>query len=345
MFHYCQSDNCAVEFRANTAPCGSRFRCDFKMAERPFGVFIIGESRLGKGVYDAVSREPGFKVTGVMSAPDDPIRNIAREAGIGSFGYIKRADAQFPDTLRGLGTDLVVLADTRATIPQPILEAGSVGYAVQGHNSLLGEFRGQSAANWPIYLGRLRSGFSIFGVTEELDGGDVAEQIMVPIGENDTAAGYYIGKIVPRTIGATIGVARLVADGTVVFVPQWALPYERTKAFEGRFEKEDGRVDFRNPSGQVHNEIRASDPTPAASAVVNGIPVDFFDSRIGEKTNAEPGTLVRIDVKLAAIATGDGLTVNLGRLRVADTVDKVPAHEFLMANGIGVGDRFQKITV
>ena len=81
--------------------------------------------------------------------------------------------------------DLIVLAGFMR-IMSPVFVAHYHGRLINIHPSLLPKYRGLDTHRRALKAGDTEAGATVHWVTEELDGGDIIDQIRVPIEPNDT---------------------------------------------------------------------------------------------------------------------------------------------------------------
>jgi phosphoribosylglycinamide formyltransferase 1 len=81
--------------------------------------------------------------------------------------------------------DLIVLAGFMR-IMSPVFVAHYHGRLINIHPSLLPKYRGLDTHRRALEAGDTEAGATVHWVTEELDGGDIIDQIRVPIEPNDT---------------------------------------------------------------------------------------------------------------------------------------------------------------
>ncbi len=113
--------------------------------------------------------------------------------------------------------------------------------------------------------------------------------------------------------------------------------------YEAPWEGDLARIDWKQPSGQVHNLIRGSDRQPGAWITFGGATVKRYGSRVVDGSGAS-GTVAAVAAERAADA---GLTIccEVGAVRVdpvmPEGATRGPAHECTAANGVVVGDVFE----
>ena len=242
-------------------------------------VAIIGQQAFGKAVLDAFL-ERGDTVAGVFVAPDapgsrpDPLRAGAEEKSVPVFAVERYGAAEAIEALRGLNADIGIMAYVTAFVPQSFVRLPRHG-TIQFHPSLLPLHRGPSSINWPIILGRSRTGLSIFRPVEGLDEGPVLLQKEVAIGPDDTLGSVYFDRIFPLGVAALLEAADLVVAGKAVERGQ----DESQATYEGWVRDEESRINWANHIDITYNLIRGCNPAPGAWTTIDGRRLYLFDAR------------------------------------------------------------------
>ena len=116
----------------------------------------------------------------------------ARDANIATEALSHRAFSTREDFDRAViqrvstwQPDLIVLAGFMR-IMSPVFVAHYHGRLINIHPSLLPKYRGLDTHRRALEAGDTEAGATVHWVTEELDGGDIIDQIRVPIEPNDT---------------------------------------------------------------------------------------------------------------------------------------------------------------
>ena len=237
---------------------------------------IIGQQAFGKAVLEKFTAA-GHDVAGVFCPPSnghaDQLGCAGEEAGIPVFRMRSYAIPEARSAICDLAADIAVMAYVTAFAPQSFLSVPVYG-SIQFHPSLLPEHRGPSSINWPIILGKKRTGFTIFRPVDGLDEGPVLYQEEVPIGPDDTLGSVYFDRIFPRGVDALLRVAEEVVAGRAEEQPQGPVG-----SYEGWVGMGGARIDWSKPVDQVYNLIRGCNPSPGAWTRVNGETLRIYDAR------------------------------------------------------------------
>jgi methionyl-tRNA formyltransferase len=219
-------------------------------------------------------------------------------------------------------------------VPQPVLDAPKLG-TFQYHPSLLPAHRGPSSINWPIAMGKTRTGLTIFWPNEGLDEGPILIQKTAEIGPDESLGDVYFKKLFPMGVDAMLEGLELVRAGV-------KLKHAQNLAdgsYESWFKKDIAELDWSKPAADLYNIIRAANPAPGAWGTIKGNKVDVFDSAKVEGSGA-PGAILSIDDQGMTIAASGG-AILAKRVRGADG-KKVAAAEWAKAAGVKAGDTFDK---
>jgi methionyl-tRNA formyltransferase len=240
---------------------------------------IIGQQAFGKAVLDTFI-EHGHTVAGVFApvttpgSKPDPIATAAQEKGLPTVPTASYSAAETIETLRRLSVDLAVMAYVLQFVPQAFCQVPRLG-TIQFHPSLLPQHRGPSSINWPIILGKTRTGLSIFRPVDGLDEGPVILQREVEIGPDDTVGSVYFDKIFPLGVAALVEAAELVFDGEA----DERVQDESAASYEGWVREAESRINWANSVHVVYDLIRGCNPAPGAWSLVGGRRLHIFDSR------------------------------------------------------------------
>jgi methionyl-tRNA formyltransferase len=217
-------------------------------------------------------------------------------------------------------------------VPQPVLEAPKLG-TFQYHPSLLPAHRGPSSINWPIAMGKTRTGLTIFWPNEGLDEGPILIQKSVEIGPDETLGDVYFKKLFPMGVDAMIEGLELVRAGAMLRHAQNLAD----GSYESWFKKDLTEIDWSKPVADVYNMIRAANPAPGAWSTIKGQKVDIFDS--AKTTGAgKPGEILSATEQGLTIAAQGG-AILAKRVRGSDG-KKIAAADFAKSAGLKTGDTF-----
>jgi methionyl-tRNA formyltransferase len=297
-------------------------------------LIVHGQQAYGKSVLEAILDKGVDEVVAVYSAPDkegrplDPLKEYALERDLPVYQPESYRNPEVWQQMASHDADLCVMAYVLLFVPEEALNVPKNG-SIQYHPSLLPWHKGPSSINWPIIMGKDKTGLSIFWPDNGLDTGPILLQKEVDIGPDDTLGSIYFDSLYPLGVEAMLESIELVRAGNA---PRQVQDPE-AGSYEGWCRKENVQIDWNRNTEEVYNLIRGANPQPGAWTTFNGNEVRIFDSRKAEASGA-PGSLLSIDDSGAVIATGDG-AIRVMKLR-ADA-GKIPAREYAASAGLEVG--------
>jgi methionyl-tRNA formyltransferase len=214
-------------------------------------------------------------VVGVVCQPDRPrgrglavtapeVKRLAVARGIPVLQPEKVRDAAFPDALRALAPDLIVVAAYGRILPRAVLDLPPYG-CINVHASLLPRHRGAAPVTWAILAGDAVTGVTIMAMNEELDAGDELLTRQTPIRPDDTGGGLTerLSHLGARAIGDAIYGLRA---GTLRPVPQPVVGI----TFAPRIERAQCRLDWQRSAAELERQVRALAPAPSAFTTLDG---------------------------------------------------------------------------
>jgi len=298
-------------------------------------LIVMGQQAFGKDVLAKILDAGVDEVVAVYCEPDredkdpDPIKVFATEQDIPVH---QPADFKSPDALETLASfdaDLMVMAFVNVFVPEAARDTPKMG-SICFHPSLLPLHRGPSAVNWPIIMGRDKSGYSWFYPTDGLDEGDSLLQWECPIEPDDTVINLYFKKIYPSAVDSVLEVCDLFRAGN----PPRIVPDEAQATYERRCTKNHARIDWNKPVKQVYDLIRGTNPAPGAWTTLAGAEVGIFDCAHvpGDGMSGKVMSVGEEGVTMQCV----GGRILLKRVRPKGG-DKQPASEWATANGVEKG--------
>ena len=299
-------------------------------------LIVHGQQAYGKSVLQSIIEKGVDEVIAVYCAPDkegrplDPIKEYALELGLPVHQPASYKNPEVWEQMGNHDADLCVMAYVLLFVPEEALNVPKYG-SIQYHPSLLPWHKGPSSINWPIIMGKEKTGLSIFWPDNGLDTGPILLQKEVDIGPDDTLGSIYFDKLFPLGVEAMLESIELVRDGSAPREVQDS----KDGSYEGWCRKEDVEIDWNKSSDEVYNLIRGANPQPGAWTTYNGNEVRIFDSRMAD-ANGAPGTVLSIDGSGVVIATGVGA---IQVIKVRADAGKVEAADYAAVAGLEVGSR------
>lgn len=300
-------------------------------------IVVHGQQAFGRAVLEKLL-ERGENVVGVFCAPDkegrptDPLKELAVEKGLTVHQPASWKTPEAEALMRSFNPDICIMAYVLLFVPQNVLDVPKHG-TFQYHPSLLPDHRGPSSINWPIAMGKTKTGLTIFWPDEGLDEGPVLLQKHCDIGPDETLGDVYFKKLFPMGVDAMIEALDLVKAGKAPKIKQ-----DLSKgSYESWFKKADAQIHWDKPAGEIYNIIRAANPQPGAWTIVKGQEVSVFDASLDDSAAGAPGEIIAADGETITVAAKKG-GINIKRIR-AGKAPKVSAGEFTRENAVKVGDK------
>ncbi len=266
------------------------------MGTPDFAVPVLSEILTAGHEVAAVYTQPPRPAGRGMSERKSPVHAFADGNGIPVVAPKSLRDEADQRAFSKHRADVGVVVAYGLILPKRVLEAPKHG-CLNLHASALPRWRGAAPIQRAIMAGDAETAATVMRMDVGLDTGPICLEERVPIGP-DMTAGELHDFLAGR--GARL-MARALANlerGTLHSQPQ---PSEGV-TYAAKIGKEEGRIDFRRPAGEVHNHIRGLSPVPGA----------WVDVAKGDKPE-------RIKILRASLAKGQGApgTVLDGHLTIA----------------------------
>jgi methionyl-tRNA formyltransferase len=252
---------------------------------------IVGQGHEVVAVYTRAPKPAGRG----QAERKSPVHKVAEGFGIPVFTPRNLRDEAAQIAFAGHEADVGIVVAYGLILPRPILDAPQFG-CLNLHGSLLPRWRGAAPIQRAVMAGDPKTGVMVMQMDEGLDTGPVAMAEEVTIGP-DTTTGDLHDRL--ARIGADLMARALAAleRGSLEFTPQ----SEDGVTYATKIDKTESRIDWRQPSTEVHNLIRGLSPFPGA----------WFEIEAGGKP-------VRVKALRSTLAPGSGApATHLGNLTIA----------------------------
>lgn len=217
--------------------------------------------------------QEGYKVVGVITAPDKPagrgrkvqesaVKRYALENGLPVLQPVNLKSTAFLEELRELRARLQVVVAFRM-LPQAVWSMPELG-TFNLHASLLPDYRGAAPVNWAIINGETETGVTTFFIDDKIDTGAILLQQKTAISPHDTAGDLH-DTLMGMGAQLVVATVRLITSGK-------AMP--RAQTVSGTLKpapklfKDDCRIHWNEPMHDVYNHIRGLSPFPTAWSVL-----------------------------------------------------------------------------
>ncbi len=234
----------------------------------------------------------------------DRIRTLADSHKARFFEATNVAHPKLNSLWQSAEPDLIFVVSWRYLIPMTIAQRAKLGCIVF-HDSLLPAYRGFAPTNWAIINGESQTGATMFHLVEEMDAGDIIDQIAIPIGPDNT-----INAVMDKVTQAYL----TLLEQNLALLKENKAPQRKQNHSRATYTckrtPEDGEIDWSRSAHDIYNLIRASThPYTGAFTWLNGQKMAVWSARrLGNYRNyigAIPGAI-------AEIRKGEGAVVMAG---------------------------------
>ncbi len=299
--------------------------------------------------------DAGHEVALVLCQPDrpagrgqrvlaPPVKRRALELGLAVGQPARLREEADRQRLREVRADLMLVVAYGLILPRAVLDIPTQG-CINVHASLLPRWRGAAPIQRAIEAGDRETGITIMQMDEGLDTGPMLLREAVPISDQDCG-----GTLHDRlaAVGARLAVAALerLAKGGLRAEPQ----PDQGVSYARKIDRTEALLDWRLDAGSLVNRIRAFDPVPGSTAVLESDSAATLkiwrarvaDARPDDSAGRAPipaGTVLPAPAGVIRVACGHGAIELTELQRPGGT--RQPAATFLRGRPIAPGDRFR----
>ncbi len=282
-------------------------------------IISMGYSNIGHICLEVLidlCRQFSDEIVAVVTHPDShgeqiwfkSVRDLALAHNLPVYTPEDPNDPAFVEFLKGLAPDFLFSCYYRLMLKQPILDIPTMG-ALNLHGSLLPRYRGRCPINWVLVHGEPLTGLTLHYMEAKPDCGDMVAQAQVPINPEDTALSLS-GKMTTAAGELMRQTYPLLRMDLAPRIPQ---DHRRASYFGGRT-PEDGRIDWRQPAGQIYDLIRAvTHPFPGAFTTWQGKKIFIWSGMVAidyKGPELPPGKVyLAPEENLLLIGAGQGVLV------------------------------------
>lgn len=315
----------------------------------PLKLAFAGTPEFARVALQALVEAGGHELVGVWTQPDRPAgRGLRLQAspvkqwaaahglaveqpqGLRLGGRFAEDAAAARASLQAAAPDVMVVAAYGLILPAWVLALPRHG-CLNIHASLLPRWRGAAPIHRAIEAGDPVSGISIMQMDEGLDTGPVLLAEALPIPEDATTGRLHdaLAELGGRLIVEAL--RRLVA-GRLAATPQ---PAEGV-TYAHKVDKAEALVDWALPAAVIERRLRAFDPFPGASTLLDGEPLKLWSGRVVAGSGV-PGTVLAADASGLVVACGDAALCLTELQRPGGR--RQPAAAVLAARAVAPGSR------
>ncbi|HKX43888.1 MAG TPA: methionyl-tRNA formyltransferase [Burkholderiaceae bacterium] len=298
----------------------------------------------------------GFRIPLILTQPDrpagrgmklqaSPVKQFALAHGLPiAQPRSLRLDGKYPDdaaaardALLSAQPDVLIVAAYGLILPPWVLELPRLG-CLNIHASLLPRWRGAAPIHRAIEAGDATTGITIMQMDAGLDTGDMLLVESLAIRADDTTATLHdrLATLGGRLIVEALEIA---ACGGLQRTPQ---PADGI-TYAHKIDKAESPIDWREDAAQIERRLRAFDPFPGASAVLNGETIKCWRGQVATDARAAagaPGRVHAVDEHGIVVACGVSSALRLIELQRPGG-KRLAAKVFLQAGAPQVGEHFE----
>lgn len=286
-------------------------------------VVFMGTPEFAVPILQSLIDNPEYDVQAVLTQPDhhigrkrtlhqSPVKELAEQYNIEVLQPAKLSKSPEMEKIISLQPDLMITAAYGQFLPTKLLAAAKIA-AINVHGSLLPKYRGGAPIQYSIINGDKETGVSIMYMVKKMDAGDIISQRSIPIEDTDDSGTMFkklslLGRdllleTLPKLISGDVNPVAQDPD-KVVFSPN--------------ITSEQEQIDFRLPAHLIDAKVRGLRPAPLGNMVIDRLRTKIYDvTPLEEKTDLEPGKVVRVTKHQLVIAAGDGTTYQINKLKPA----------------------------
>ena len=317
----------------------------------PLRVIFAGTPEFARQALERL-HAAGHTIALVMTQPDrpagrgmklqpSPVKQFAQDRGLPLAQPLGlKLDGKFAQdaaaaraSIEAARADVMVVAAYGLILPQWVLDAPRLG-CLNIHASLLPRWRGAAPIHRAIEAGDNETGITLMQMDAGLDTGDMLQVERLPVDRSDTTASLH-DKL--AALGARMIVRALddAAAGRLRRVPQ----PEVGVTYAHKIEKAEAEIDWSQAAEVIERRLRAFDPFPGATSVIQGEPVKLWRAELAGDAAGQPaGSVLAADDGGVVVACGQG-ALRVTQLQRAGG-KRLPAAQFLRGFTLSAGMRF-----
>ncbi len=230
-----------------------------------------------------------------------PVKACALEHGIEVFTPKKLREEY--EYILNKKPDIIITAAYGQIVPKQMLIYPDYG-CINVHGSILPKYRGASPIQSAIMNGDKTTGITLMYMEEGLDTGNIIHAKEIDIDPEDTY-GTLSEKLSILGRDLLVKTLPVIFEGENFDIPQ----NDEDATHTVKIKREDERLDFNKTAEELHNFVRALNPTPLANILVNGEEWKVITTEVGSETKEKPGTVVAVNKDSFEVACSDATLV------------------------------------
>lgn len=282
-------------------------------------IVFMGTPEFAVGILDTIIKN-NYDVVGVITAADKPAGRgqkikysaVKEYALANSLNLLQPTNLKNPDflsELEALNPNLQVVVAFRM-LPEAVWRMPKLG-TFNLHASLLPNYRGAAPINWAIINGEAKTGVTTFFIDDKIDTGAMILSSETQIGADENA-GQLHDRLMEMGSKTVIDTLEQIANGNVTTTIQTDSGDIKTAY---KLDKDNCRIDWSKPAGEIYNLIRGLSPYPAAWCFFkdNGQEwnVKIYEAKLVREPHDLPaGKIIATKKELKIAAEGGFIQIN-----------------------------------
>ena len=255
-----------------------------------------------------------------------PVNTLAQERGIPVFQPKTLKDPEAVSKLGDWQPDAIIVAAYGQILPKPVLELPVHG-CINVHASLLPRWRGAAPIQHAILAGDRETGISLMRMDAGLDTGPLYIRESIDIGLRATAADLHDRL---ANLGGELLANYLEPILTGQINPE---SQDESKAtYAPQIKKDDGKIDWSQPSENIGRVIRAMTPWPGAFTSWRGLNFKIISAQLyldKSVPHGKPGNIMKVEESIIVLSGMGAISlheVQLAGRRIIAIEDFIRGH-------------------
>ena len=282
--------------------------------------------------------EKGWKITALFSYLPEKKKNYSDYAEFDSiaekFGIFHKKvdninDKENIEILKSIKPDLILVMGWSQLLKSDIINIPTIGI-IGSHPTELPKYRGRAPIPWTILKDLKKSAETFFWIEEGTDSGDILDQEIFSIEEDEDASSLY-AKVTDLGKKMTLRNLKLIEQGVIIRKKQ-----DTTKFIEywDKRTPDDGKINWSCLSNDIYKLIRATTrPYPGAFTLFRNRKLKIWKALLTTKVSSKPGQIIEINNLGVFVGTGDNMII-LQDVSFDDGI-QIKAQEFFSDSDIG----------
>lgn len=279
---------------------------------KPLNIIFAGTPAFAAVALEALLKTP-HNIVAVYTQPDkpagrglkltpSPVKTLALTHHLPVYQPTTLKTTEEQDILKSFAADVMVVAAYGMILPKAVLDIPRLG-CINIHPSLLPRWRGAAPIQRTIYAGDKETGVTIMQMDEGLDTGPILLQNQFALSHHETSASLH-DELATQGAMLLVEVLSSLANESLTSIKQ----NDAAATYAKKITKEEADINWQESAWTIECKVRAFNPWPMMKTIWQGEMLRIgFAKALNEKTNQQPGTLLRANEQGIDIATSDGI--------------------------------------